>query len=203
MRLILSYLLEMLCAMLIGLPVILLVRWCCWRRMGRSGVYTTAGREAVVILFFIYLVGLLSLTILPRIEWTGSALQIVEQGEGGLNLIPFRVFRDTWIEVFYHHNPNYFWINFVGNIVMFLPVGLMPALLWRGDSMAKSTLLGLGLSLMIELCQLPLARGTDVDDLWLNTLGAFLGYLIFLALARRFPGILRRMRVEQGSRPKG
>ena len=36
----------------------------------------------------------------------------------------------------------------------------------------------------MNFCQLPLDRGTDIDDLWLNTLGAALGYLVFL-LCRR------------------
>lgn len=42
---------------------------------------------------------------------------------------------------------------------------------------------GLALSLVIELSQLLNPRRTDVDDLLMNTLGAFLGLLLFRTAA--------------------
>lgn len=46
---------------------------------------------------------------------------------------------------------------------------------------------GFLLSLSIELIQLLLPdRWTDVDDLWMNTLGAGCGYWIFLLIPSRF-----------------
>ena len=41
---------------------------------------------------------------------------------------------------------------------------------------------GFLISLAIELAQYPLERGTDIDDLWLNTLGALLGWAVYIAL---------------------
>ena len=102
-------------------------------------------------------------------------------GQTGLriNLIPFRIFADSLAS-----GTGYFIINFLGNIGMFLPIGFFTALLWERPSFLKSAGAGFFTSLTIELCQLPLDRGTDIDDLWLNTLGAALGYLVFL-LCRR------------------
>ena len=64
----------------------------------------------------------------------------------------------------------YFLINFLGNIIMFMPFGLFIPYLW-GISGKKTILIGFSSSLFIEFCQLFLSRGTDVDDLILNTLG--------------------------------
>ncbi len=39
-------------------------------------------------------------------------------------------------------------------------------------------------SLFIEICQFPQARGTDIDDLWINTLGAIIGYAMYCLFAK-------------------
>jgi len=59
-------------------------------------------------------------------------------------------------------------------------------LLWRKSR--KNVLITAFLcSLAIELCQLPQARGTDIDDIWLNTLGAFIGYTVWRLLDKKLP----------------
>ncbi len=79
---------------------------------------------------------------------------------------------------------------------MFIPLGLLPPLLWnRMEPFWKPLLLGFSVSLCIELTQLLLPRGTDIDDIWLNTLGAALGYGIFSLLRRFSPKILPRCRI--------
>ena len=40
--------------------------------------------------------------------------------------------------------------------------------------------MGVGLSLCIEIIQLPLDRTTDIDDLIMNSLGYVLGYGVYL-----------------------
>ena len=79
------------------------------------------------------------------------------------------------------------------------------ALLWKGESLKKAGLAGFFFSLTVEICQLPQARGTDIDDLWLNTLGAILGYGVF-GLMKRYrplwiPGF--RVRETSGQQVKG
>ena len=72
-----------------------------------------------------------------------------------------------------------FVVNFIGNIVAFMPMGLIPPLiLGRRTKLWHVALFGLSLSLAIEGGQyLSGRRVTDVDDLILNTLGSLLGYL--------------------------
>jgi glycopeptide antibiotics resistance protein len=75
-------------------------------------------------------------------------------------------------------------LNVVGNAVMFIPSGIiLPVVYPRLNRFWKVLLAGIGLSLAIELLQLPFSvRASDVDDLLLNTLGAILGYGIYAAV---------------------
>ena len=68
---------------------------------------------------------------------------------------------------------------------MFIPCGIvLPIVYKRLDTFWKVLAAGAGLSLAIELLQLPFStRATDIDDLLLNTLGTAAGYGI-LALVR-------------------
>lgn len=88
-----------------------------------------------------------------------------------VNLIPFS--RD--IDAF----------GYAMNVVMFLPFGFLVPLLWKKATRpGVLALSGMGFSLLIELSQLLSIRGTDVDDLIMNTLGACLGYLVYRIWAR-------------------
>ena len=65
------------------------------------------------------------------------------------------------------------------NEVLFLPFGFVVPVLWRKCRSWKSTVAaGFLTSLGIEILQLFCYRATDVDDLIMNTLGTFLGYII-------------------------
>ena len=54
------------------------------------------------------------------------------------------------------------------------------------------------MSLCIELLQLPQARGTDIDDLWLNVIGAFIGYWAYILLKKnkKFKKFINRVVIE-------
>ena len=101
------------------------------------------------------------------------------------NLIPFKVFVDTYREVVGGHITPLL-INFFGNVVMFMPIGFFTGLLWRFTA-AKAVFIGFLSSLFIEVSQLFLARSSDVDDLILNSLGALFGFLIYKAMKAVFP----------------
>ena len=83
-------------------------------------------------------------------------------------------------------------VNFPGNIIMFMPVGLFAGLLGDKPRWWKGTGYAFTLSLFIELSQLFVARGTDVDDLLLNTLGGFAGYGVFLLIQWAAPYFVQR-----------
>lgn len=175
---------------------LLIWRICRVRALTRRGLASSPARETVLFLFFLFLVGLASLTVCPPVSWEGGLPHLIPTtGRGGLNLIPFKIVEQTWYEVFVYGNRDYFLINCLGNIILFLPIGFCPPLLWR-MAPGWSVLIGALSSLCIELCQLPMARGTDVDDLILNTFGALLGMLLFLLLRRIAPRFCARFHVH-------
>lgn len=64
---------------------------------------------------------------------------------------------------------------------MFIPSGIvLPIVYKRLDTFCKVILAGAGISLCIEIIQLPFSvRATDIDDLILNTIGVIVGYVIY------------------------
>ena len=140
-------------------------------------------REITLFAFVVFLVGLASQTIIPKFETGVNGFNIVKSGIHETNLIPFKVLFETYNEVVVNGYINYFLINFLGNIILFIPFGLIIPLLWK-TSTTKTLIIGFCSSLFIELCQLFLTRGTDVDDLILNTTGVLLGILVFKFLQK-------------------
>jgi glycopeptide antibiotics resistance protein len=89
------------------------------------------------------------------------------------NFIPFHSMIGDW-----NTGGREFAVNFLGNIVAFMPIGLIPPLARpRSTSARHAGLFCLSLSATIELVQYVSGRRVaDVDDLILNTLGGLLGY---------------------------
>lgn len=72
-------------------------------------------------------------------------------------------------------------LNLIGNVVCFMPFGfVMPILSNKQRNIFKVTFLSFLCSVIIELIQLVSKLGScDVDDVILNTMGGFLGYVMF------------------------
>ena len=75
-----------------------------------------------------------------------------------------------------------FVVNFLGNLVAFVPMGwLLPSLLGRRWLALRVAGLSLALSLLVEVLQgISGRRVADVDDVILNTLVGLLGYGFWL-----------------------
>lgn len=169
-----GYVIKMMAPALFGGLICLLATPLRRKRLAAKGLADTLPHILWLAVFFAFLAGLFALIVLPSGRPTG---------EMHYNLIPFQILRDTATEV---QNGNFMGltISFLGNVVMFLPIGLLPALLWRDISWKKGILIGTLCSLGIEVCQLPMGRSADVDDLILNTVGAALGFGIYRLLFR-------------------
>ena len=87
-----------------------------------------------------------------------------------INLIPFR---------------DGISLSMILNVVMFMPLGFLLPLLWKEyHSLVRTAIIGFCFSCGIEFCQLFNRRVSDVDDLLMNTLGAILGWLIWIVFSR-------------------
>ena len=128
-------------------------------------------RERLHILMYINLLVIIYFTFSPLL------LDINEIFNCRINLLPFVYLTD-------YDNRTDMIFNVFGNILMFVPTGIiLPVLYQRLDNFFKVTGTGLLMSLAIEILQLPFAdRTSDVDDLILNTLGVAIGYILYLTV---------------------
>ena len=169
MKVIISYILNMMPYMLISIPIFILVRYLIYKKTNKFYLK----REILLLVFYLFLVGLFSQTIIPKFDSNNNLIV----SKVRLNLIPFRIFFDTIIEL-KKGNIYYLIISLLGNIVMFIPIGFFIKLLYRYND-KKIVLIGFLISLSIEFIQIFTGRETDIDDLILNTLGVYIG-VIFL-----------------------
>ena len=182
MRTIAGYILNMIPYIFVAIPVYVIVRFIILHYSKKDFYWR---HELTLLIFILFIVGLTSQTINPKFEFGINGFGIVKSGKYRINLIPFKVLFETYHEVFVHGNINYFLINFLGNIVMFIPLGFFVPLLWN-ISNKKVLFIGFGSSLFIEFCQIFLIRGTDVDDLMLNTLGTLFGICLYKIFTKKF-----------------
>lgn len=93
------------------------------------------------------------------------------------NWIPFETIRPLFLEREKYTTEA--WVkNLFGNIVLFIPLGVcIPVLFRKCRSFLKLTVTVILILFAVELMQLVTRVGTfDVDDIILNTLGAWIGY---------------------------
>jgi glycopeptide antibiotics resistance protein len=153
-----------------------------WRRRGQL----TSRRTLLELAVIVYLDILLSLTLLPL------PLPPYDLQTGDCGFVLLVPFGTIWPAIQTPlDSPE--WHFLTGNILAFVPVGILVPLLRPTDRRPWLTVLvvGFGLSLAVEFSQLIVSlivgfnyRQADVDDLIVNTLGAAAGYAL-LAGTRR------------------
>ena len=112
------------------------------------------------------------------------------------NPIPLRSIIGDW-----RAGGREFVVNFLGNIVAFMPIGMIPLLARpRWTRVWPAALLSLSLSVLIEAVQFSTGRRVaDVDDIILNTAGGILGYYaLSLSLSCRRASV-----ADERGRPAG
>ncbi|WP_322788165.1 VanZ family protein [Anaerobacillus alkalidiazotrophicus] len=133
-------------------------------------------KSVLIICFFLYLTLVIYLTLFA---WNyGASLGPVGPGGRNYNIIPFRsIYR---IAVFSPTIMDPLKI-LVGNIVLFLPFGFLAPIVMKRlrKSIIATTMMGMFLSLFIETSQFLFTyRVSNIDDVILNTLGAFIGAIL-------------------------
>ena len=163
----------------------------------RAGISLRQGRvswkrEFQMLLVYICTVVVARFTFFPFFKVEGKIQPLLFDAAKifppRINLIPivylfdYPVFREAMI-------------NFLGNSLMFLPLGIVwPAVFKKLDTCWKVVAAGAGTSLLIEILQLPFFdRVSDIDDLILNTTGYLAGYGLYL-LARGVSWLFKRRR---------
>ncbi|MFZ3130486.1 MAG: VanZ family protein [Desulfosporosinus sp.] len=150
-------------------------------------------RQMLAFVLFVYLLEVIAITLFP-IPIDPEIVKPLCSGSGGIisNLVPF-----STVVFMIKNNPwriNAF-LNIAGNIVLFVPFGLLWPLLFANLNRASRIIpLGFCSTLIVEVSQFTISsilgftyRSFDVDDMILNTLGVIVGYV----LLRLFQGFIR------------
>ena len=162
-----------------------LIRAICWVRDKKISLK----REAALLLVYICLIVVVRFTFCPFGKVDGKIQPLLFDKEKilhfWLNLKPF-------VYLFDYPTLKEALLNLIGNVAMFIPLGIVwPAVFRKLDRAWKVIAAGVGVSLCIELLQLPFfGRSTDIDDLLLNSAGFLMGYGIYSAVT----GIARAIR---------
>lgn len=127
-------------------------------------------RELLTLLFLLYI-----LVLYYMVTYTDPALDV---SEVGFNLTPFKeILR-------YDFDSPYFFKNVVGNILLFVPFGMFSVLYLRRVKAMPVLMVTLITSISIEATQRIIGRVFDVDDIILNVMGGFIGYILFRIMDR-------------------
>lgn len=176
---IINYIMEMIPYMISALIILVIFRIVKHFKAGTSSSDTNWKREIGIALLFIVLSGLFAKTIFQGILFIDGQLKFLYKFSGKCNFIPF-----TTLNI----KSGSVKLDIIGNIVIFIPIGLLLPLLWKPFRKLWWTVgLCFLISLFIETVQLFLPRSTDINDLIFNMLGGFLGYLAYL-LIQNFAG---------------
>ncbi len=133
-------------------------------------------KAILLICLCVYLLAVIYITLFA---WNyGASLGPVGPGGRNYNMIPFRsiyriaIFSPTIVDPI---------IILIGDIILFLPFGFLLPIAIRKlrTSVQATTILGMLFSLAIETSQFVFTfRVSNIDDVMLNTLGAFIGALL-------------------------
>ena len=189
----LRYLFAMLCGAVPALALFWCLRPLRLRRLREKELCSSLCRETVLALFWMYCGGAAVLGLTPRwvvrslaglplgMPWNPAGLPVFRPGT--VSLVPFGTFSDSLYIL-------------AANVILFMPFGLFSALLWRNYDWKRALLTGACITLFIESCQLFIGRAFDIDDLMLNTLGVFCGFLLAPVFRRLLPRFTDKLLVS-------
>ena len=157
-------------------------------------------RELTLTILFLFLWFLIQHTLEPFVL-------VLDQTPEPPNLVPLRgmlLMLQRAIAVDHAITRWIVAINILGNILIFVPIGfLISALTPNRHKGWLAFAIGLAISLTIEIVQLSFViRVFDVDDLILNSFGAWLGFITFLAFNQIKPFKELFAQIASAQRPR-
>jgi len=133
-------------------------------------------KELLVLLFVIYVICLFHIVTFQDVNF------------GTSNYIPFKeMFR-------YELFSRLFIKNVMGNVLLFIPYGFFIVYFLKTKKFYIPLILTFITSITIETIQLYIGRVFDIDDIILNIVGGFIGYLLYIFLNKikdKLPSFLK------------
>ncbi|QXE18587.1 VanZ family protein [Clostridium sp. 001] len=170
----------------------------------RKHGYINYYRAFLLYLFLLYLITAYYLIILP-LPKTRDVLSLQKPGTKHIQLVPLKfvvdILSETKVQLikpstYFHLFKERAFLQAVFNGVLLLPLGIYLSYYFK-NNIKKTILISFCVSLFFELTQLSGLYGFynapyrifDVDDLMLNTLGGYLGYMIAPVFMKLLPNV--------------
>ena len=160
--------------------VFISIIWCLVRVLCAIKAKRADGkRELQLLLVYICVVVVARFAFFPFSKVDGEIQPLIYESA---KVFPFRINWIPLVNLFDYPEMREILKNVIGNTAMFIPLGIVWPSVYKGlDSHRKVISSGIGVSLCIEILQLPFYdRVSDIDDLLLNLLGFIIGYLLYL-----------------------
>ena len=163
-----------------GVSVTILIRLFAHKKWNAPHIRKSFGRGFLVssiVFCILYVFLLLDLFIFQRSRFVAPAAT--------LNLIPFKgAFATYWPHIKSGRFTDGIFVQFFGNLLIFAPLGFYLELWWKNHKHKWILcLVPVVLATVIEGCQYIFRIGqSDIDDLWMNVVGFFLGVLLAMIL---------------------
>ncbi len=163
------------------LPVCVILLIIClleWAIAHARGYKFNASHQVLKLAFAAYLLLLFQMTVSLSSLWVTLQSGTLTM-KGNQMWEPFREIRNFWN----YGSREEILVNLIGNVLAFVPMGVLPPLLWKWCRRPWGILPWVVIpSCFIEACQLFTPRSTSVDDVILNACGVLVGYLFFWLL---------------------
>ena len=140
-------------------------------------------RELLMYVFFLYCVSIFSQTIIPHFSIIkGDVDFYFDHSFVSSNLTPFAT-----ISLYVHQldGPlrHIAFYNLAGNIILFIPFGLLMPLIWRKlRTFWGMCVLAITIPVFIEGTQYFIGRSVDIDDVILNAIAIIFGYFVYAVI---------------------
>ncbi len=177
--------------LILGIPIWILIRSIIVYFNKQKGYRISLKRESLLFVFYVYVLCVVSITLFPLYITGGQNMRFSANLKPVVGTIKEIAYTTNYPGM--HNFMIKFWVkNIGGNAILLLPMGVFLPLLWKKfRSIGKTTLFAFLFSLSIEILQLlscylgNMGRAFDIDDILLNTLGAFIGITLYTLYANK------------------
>jgi len=146
---------------------------------------------SILIAYSAILIQLVVFKDIPVIRIGHLRLRFAGSHTGPGNFVPFKTMVP---QITGRGNHLIAMVNLIGNIVPFMPVGLLAPLVFQSISWRKALVIGIFTGLTCEVMEVAFHAGIfDIDDLILNTFGVVAGYGGFVIFRRRRQPVVQQM----------
>ena len=158
----------------------------CWvvyrrRRLRASGHPRSRGREILLLIALVYFIGLATVTLAPTHASNARRAELRSEPTAGIEFHPnMAALTCSANRATVSRNRGFCMDNAAGNVVLFIPLGVLLPLVFTRLRIWQGVLIAMALSCSIELTQYFTRawgsnRSADVNDVILNTVGACVG----------------------------